>query len=444
MNTGNLPKVVKNAPIDTLIRPFKRFIQIEASSGIVLIIVTVVALILANTALKDFYHGLLHTNFTIGIGNYTLSKGLEHWINDGLMAIFFFVVGLEIKRELVSGELSSFKKASLPIFAAIGGMVLPALIYAGFNWGNTYEMKGWGIPMATDIAFSLGILSLLGSRVPISLKIFLTAFAIVDDLGAVIVIAVFYTANLSLISLCAAFLFFGLMFLCNFLHVRHPVVYLILGIGLWLAMLNSGVHATIAGVLAALAIPTEAKINVKEFVTKSRKIIDAVEDKKISQQDITKNIEDLEDYTEKVLPLSNRFEHELHLWVAYFIMPIFAFANAGVTIEQNIVTSFSSPVTVGIILGLFTGKQIGITFFCWLAVKMKLAELPEGVNWQLIYGTALLGGIGFTMSLFVSSLAFANPDVIANSKIGILSGSLISAVAGYFLLKRSINGKTTL
>ncbi|MBS1492096.1 MAG: Na+/H+ antiporter NhaA [Bacteroidetes bacterium] len=441
MSSGNLPEVVKSAPIDTLIRPFKRFIQIEASSGIILIIITIISLILANTTLKEFYHHLLETKFLVGFGTYVLNMDLEHWINDGLMAIFFFVVGLEIKREMLTGELSSLKKSSFPIFAALGGMIFPALIYSVLNWGHDYEMKGWGIPMATDIAFSLGILSLLGNRVPLSLKIFLTAFAIVDDLGAVIVIAVFYTANLSLISLGIGGIILLLMFICNFLHVRHPAVYLILGIGLWLAMLNSGVHATIAGVLASLTIPTKAKIDVKDFVTKSRNIIDKVEDKKIAQEDITNNIEDLEDYTEKVLPLSNRMEHDLHLWVAFLIMPIFAFANAGVTLEQNILSSVTNNVTLGIILGLFLGKQIGITLFCWLAVKMKLADLPEGTDWKMIYGTALLGGIGFTMSLFISSLAFTNPEIIADSKIGILCASLISAIMGYFILKKSLNTK---
>jgi len=442
MESGNLPQVVKNAPIDTLIRPFKRFMQIEASSGIILIFITIISLILANTSLKDFYLHLLETKIIIGFGEFVLNKEISHWINDGLMAIFFFVVGLEIKREMLTGELSSLRKASFPIFAALGGMVLPALIYAALNWGHDYEMKGWGIPMATDIAFSLGILSLLGNRVPISLKIFLTAFAIVDDLGAVIVIAVFYTANLSLISLAIGIGILLLMFLCNFLHVRHPVVYLILGVFLWLALLKSGVHATIAGVLAALTIPTKAKIDVKEFVTKSRKVIDSVEDKKSTQEDITSNIEDLEDYTEKVLPLSNRMEHDLHLWVAFLIMPIFAFANAGVTLEQNIFTAMGNNVTLGIILGLFIGKQIGITLFCWLAVKMKIADLPESTNWRMIYGAALLGGIGFTMSLFISSLAFANPEIVANSKIGILTASLISAFTGYFILKKSLNNKT--
>lgn len=438
MESGNLPKVVKNAPIDTLIRPFKRFMHIEASSGIVLIFITIISLILANTGYKEFYHHLLETKFIIGFGDFILDKEISHWINDGLMAIFFFLVGLEIKREMLTGELSSFKKSAFPIFAAIGGMVFPALIYAALNWGHEYEMKGWGIPMATDIAFSLGILSLLGNRVPISLKIFLTAFAIVDDLGAVIVIAVFYTANLSLAALGIGAIILAIMFLCNFLHVRHPAVYLIFGIILWLALLKSGVHATIAGVLAAMTIPTKAKIDVKSFVEKSKKIITKVEDKRTSQEDITDNISDLEDYSEKVLPLSNRFEHDLHLWVAFLIMPIFAFANAGVTLEQNIMTALSNKVTLGIILGLFIGKQIGITFFCWLSVKMKFSELPEGTNWKMIYGTALLGGVGFTMSLFISSLAFTNPEIIADSKIGILTASLISAFAGYFILKRGL------
>lgn len=442
MESGNLPQVVKSAPIDTLIRPFKRFMQIEASSGIILIFITIIALVLANTALKDFYLNLLDTKIIVGIGDFALNKNISHWINDGLMAIFFFVVGLEIKREMLTGELSSFKKSAFPIFAALGGMIFPALFYVALNWGNEYEMKGWGIPMATDIAFSLGILSLLGNRVPLSLKIFLTAFAIVDDLGAVIVIAIFYTANLSLISLAIGFGILLVMFLCNFLHVRHPTVYLILGIFLWLALLKSGVHATIAGVLAALTIPATAKIDVKSFVIKSKSIIDTIEDKRTSQEDITNNISELEDKSEKVLPLSRRFEHDLHLWVAFLIMPIFAFANAGVTLEQNILTAMSNKVTLGIVLGLFLGKQIGITLFCWLAVKMKIADLPEGTNWKMVYGAALLGGVGFTMSLFISSLAFASPEVVANSKIGILSASLVSAFAGYFILKRSLNTTT--
>lgn len=437
MEKGNLPAVVKSAPIDTIIKPFKRFMHIEASSGIVLIIVTIVSLLLANSSLYDFYHHLLETKIIIGIGQFALNKEISHWINDGLMAIFFFVVGLEIKREIISGELSSFKKSSFPIFAALGGMIFPALIYSALNWGNAYEMKGWGIPMATDIAFSLGILSLLGNKVPLSLKVFLTAFAIVDDLGAVIVIAIFYTADLSLIALFIGLGIFGLMIICNLLHIRHPIVYLILGIFLWLALLKSGVHATIAGVLAAMTIPTKAKIDVKDFVSKSKKILDTVNDKKTSNEDITSNIEELEDYAEKVLPPSNRMEHALHIWVAFFIMPVFAFANAGVHLEQNILTALTNKVTLGILLGLFIGKQIGITLFCYIAVKSKIALLPAGTNWKMIYGTALLGGIGFTMSLFVSSLAFANPEIIADSKIGILSGSLISAFAGYFILKKS-------
>lgn len=434
-------KVVDNAPIEKLLKPIQRFLNVEASGGIVLLIMTVIALIWANSSFSDSYFHLWQTEIKVAFGDYTLDKSLHWWINDGLMMIFFFVVGLEIKRELLIGELSSVKNALLPVFAAIGGMIFPALIYLIMNH-EPASSRGWGVPMATDIAFSLGILSLLGKRVPFSIKVFLTAFAIIDDLGAVIVIAIFYTAELSFMSMLISGFIFLLLLLMNALHVRKPLVYVILGIAFWIAFISTGIHPTIAGVLLALTIPTKARINSKEFIEKNIKSLNALEESGFTGTNVPVStnfntvVYDIENRCESVAAPSHRLEHKLHPYVAFVIMPLFAIANAGVKINGEILTSLLQPISLGVILGLFFGKSIGITFVSWLMIKLKFAVKPTNSRWSHLIGTAFLGGIGFTMSLFVASLAFKNPEFLDYAKLGILSGSLISALTGLLILRK--------
>lgn len=422
---------------EKLLAPLQDFLHKEASSGILLLIFTVVALLWANSAWSDSYNLIWYRKLTIGYGDFLLSKALLLWINDGLMAIFFFVVGLEIKREVLIGELASFRKAILPVAAAIGGMVFPALIYTAFNYGGGGS-RGWGIPMATDIAFALGVLALLGKRVPVSLKIFLTAVAVVDDLGAVLMIAIFYTAEIAWINLAIAAVILVVLVIANRLGVRNPIVYSILGIGLWLAFLRSGVHATVAGVLLAMTIPSRARINDREFVKHSRTIIDEFEEADEGDEYLNESqrssLHVLEDLVEHAKAPLQRLEYELHPWVAYAIMPLFALANAGVALGSGFATVFD-PVSLGVIFGLILGKQIGITLLSWLVVKSKLADLPEGVNWRHIYGVSWLAGIGFTMSLFISSLAFGPTSLLETAKIGILIASLIAGVVGILILR---------
>lgn len=440
-------QVVESAPIETILRPIQKFFKVQASGGILLFIFTVIALIWANSPFMQSYHDLWQKNLSVGFGEYNLEKPLLIWINDGLMAIFFFVVGLEIKRELLIGELSSFKQASLPIFAAIGGMVVPALIYLYFNSG-TEAQNGWGIPMATDIAFSLGVISLLGKRVPFSLKVFLTAFAIIDDIGAVVIIAIFYTSSISITALAVGGAFFLILIACNVLHIRSPFVYILFGIVMWIAFLKSGVHPTIAGVLIAFTIPAKARINAEEFLGKGKSILGNLSESlahgvKVRSSGILNSaIFDLEDASEKVLAPAHRIEHNLHTTVAYFIMPVFAFANAGVTIQGDIFNALIHPVTLGITLGLFFGKQLGVFLFSWLTVVIRASSLPYGANWRQMYGIGCIGGIGFTMSLFIASLAFGESGLIINAKIAILIASLLSGFTGYLILRvknKSVN-----
>ena len=351
------------------------------------------------------------------------------------MVIFFFVVGLEIKREILIGELASFRKAILPVAAAVGGMAVPALIYVLFDPGS----RGWGIPMATDIAFALGVLALLGKRVPLALKVFLTAVAVVDDLGAVLMIAIFYTSEIAWINLGIAAIVMAVLIVCNLLGIRNPVVYSVLGVGLWLAFLYSGIHTTIAGVLLAMTIPSKARVNDREFVKHSREIIDefdeADEGDDFLNESQRSSLHVLEELIEHAKAPLQRLEHELHPWVAYAIMPLFALANAGVVIGSDFAAGLTSPVSLGIIFGLVIGKQIGITLFSWLIVKSGLADLPYGVTWRHIYGVSWLAGIGFTMSLFISSLAFGGSDQLETAKFGILVASLIAGITGYFILR---------
>ncbi len=431
----------REPPIDQILRPFQEFFNVEASSGIVLLVCTAIALIWANSAWSDSYVELWLTNLTVKIGDFGLSKPLILWINDGLMAVFFFLVGLEIKREVLVGELASPRRAALPMAAAIGGMLVPATIYLAINRGGE-GADGWGIPMATDIAFALGVLALLGRRVPLSLRIFMTALAIVDDLGAVLVIALFYTSEIAWSYLALGGGILLLMILANVAGVIRPAVYGLLGICLWYAFLKSGVHATVAGVLAAMTVPASARINGREFVAWGRELLDDFDDccgqqvhtvhkTTIRERSLLQAMETAIHHVEAPL---QRIEHGLERPVAYLIMPIFALANAGVRLGGGDVTH---PVSLGIIAGLVLGKQLGVTLFTWLNVRIGLAALPQGVTWRHIYGTGWLAGIGFTMSLFISGLAFGANPLLNTAKVGILTASIIAGVGGWLILRSS-------
>jgi NhaA family Na+:H+ antiporter len=439
-------KISAQTPIEKLTYPIQEFLHKEASGGILLIICTVIALVWANSPLAESYQHLWHTYLSIDVGGLGLKYSLHHWIKDGLMVIFFFVVGLEIKRELVVGELSSIKKASLPIAAALGGMIFPALIYTIFNFGSE-SASGWGIPMATDIAFVVGILALLGKRVPLALKIFILALAIVDDIGAVLVIAIFYTSEISFISLMIAAGLLILLIAMNRMGVRNIIIYSLVGVALWLAFLKSGVHTTVAGVLLAFTIPASARINTKKFTQATEALIKDFDnagehgDNVLTNSERLSLVEQIENNCEKILTPLQRFEHGLHPWVSFFIMPVFALANAGVSIGNGLSSAFSNTVSIGIILGLFIGKQIGIFSFSYLAVKLKLASEPEGVSWKKIYAASILAGIGFTMSLFIANLAFSSEEFLNIAKVGILAGSLLSGIVGFIILKSALNKK---
>jgi len=428
-------------PIDIVTRPFQRFAHQAASGGIALLAFTIIAMVWANSPWEHSYHAIWHTDLSIGVGSYVLSMSLHHWINDGLMVIFFFVVGLEIKREILTGELSSPRKAMLPIAAALGGMIFPALIYTAFNFG-TPEILGWGIPMATDIAFALGILALLGDGVPLPLKVFLAALAIVDDLGAVLVIALFYTSDLDLAALGLGLVVLLLMMGLNQVGVRSPLVYFLFSLVVWLCFLKSGVHATIAGVLAAMTIPARTILDEDKFLFRTRFLIDEVKKPDDPaelgghREKVRTLAQNLETASELVQPPLHRLEHALHPWQAFVIMPVFALANAGITIGAGFGDLLLESATLGVIVGLIVGKQIGVTLFSWIAVKAGWASLPNGVSWKLIYGVGWLAGIGFTMSLFIAGLAFHDENHLMMGKAGILVGSLIAGIAGYTLLRR--------
>ncbi len=432
--------VSKKPPIKTIAKPFDVFIQSEISGGLLLLFCTIIALVWANSPFAESYFHFWHTKISISFANSELNYSIHHWINDGLMAIFFFVVGLEIKREFLVGELSSARQAALPVAAALGGMILPALFYYIFN-ASTHGADGWGIPMATDIAFVVGLMALLGKNVPIGLKIFITALAIADDIGAILVIAFFYTSNISFISLGIAGGFLILLIGANFLGVRNLIIYTLLGIGLWLAFLQSGIHATIAGVLLAFTIPASARINTREFLTDGKNLLNDFDKAGVENTNVLTNeerssiVQAMEKNCERILTPLQRFEHGLTPWVTLFIMPLFALANAGVAFKKDFFASLMDPISIGIIAGLFFGKQIGIFLFSYLSVKLKFASLPKNVNWTKIYGAAILAGIGFTMSLFIANLAFSEESLLNISKVGILTASLISGVVGFIILK---------
>jgi len=386
--------------INVLTKPFKEFFKLESASGLILLFAATIALVISNSNFESLYFGTLQKYISLGVGNFLLKLSVIHWINDVLMTVFFFLVSLEIKREIVQGELSNPKQALLPIIGAVGGMAVPAAIYLAININSPDTLNGWAIPSATDIAFSLGVLSLLGKRVPISLKIFLTALAIIDDLGAIVIIAFFYSGNVEVYYLLLMLAAVLVLVALNKFNVRAFIPYLLIGILLWEFTHQSGIHATIAGVLLALMIPHDKKDKKKSLLLK--------------------------------------LEHAIAPYVAFGIMPLFAFANAGVSLEGITLSSLLNPVPLGILCGLFFGKQIGVFLFAYIAVKLNLAQKPNNANWIALYGVSVLTGIGFTMSLFVGNLAFANsPMYVDGVKIGVLSGSLLSTLVGYVLLMYS-------
>ena len=383
--------------INHLSKPFKWFFKLEAASGLILLFAAIIALIISNSNLSELYFSTLNQYLFLGIKEFGIKLSVIHWINDALMAIFFFFVTLEIKREFLQGELSNIKQALLPIIGAVGGMLVPALIYVFVNIGDTETLNGWAIPSATDIAFSLGVLSLLGKRVPISLKVFLTALAIIDDLGAIVIIALFYSGDLSIKYLSLMLIAFIILLLLNKFNVRKFLPYLVVGLILWDFTHNSGIHATIAGVLLAMTIPHRKK--------------------------------------EKDFSLLIKIEHSISPYVAFGIMPLFAFANAGVSLDGLSLESLLDKVPLGIVLGLFVGKQLGVFVFSYVSIKLKIAQMPNNSNWFNFYGVGVLTGIGFTMSLFVGNLAFVeNMQYMDGVKIGVLTGSLLSTLFGYFLI----------
>ena len=384
-----------------MINLIREFVRLESSSGLLLVVAAVLAMFMKNIPFTEYYYAaLLNTPVHVTVGDFDIAKPLLLWINDGLMAVFFFTVGLELKREFLEGELSNRDQIMLPAFAAFGGMFVPAAIYATLNWGHEVTLKGWAIPAATDIAFALGVLAILGSRVPITLKLFLMALAILDDVGAIVVIALFYTTELSTFSLTTAAVCLLFLVYLNRRGVTHIPMYLFVGTIMWASVLKSGVHATLAGVLLAFTIPLRDPENPKHS------------------------------------PL-RELEHELHPTVAFVILPLFAFANAGVPLAGMTIKALFEPVSLGVILGLFVGKQLGVFSFAWLAIKLKLASLPDKVSWTQLYGAGILCGIGFTMSLFIASLAFEHEgqEYIRQVRLGILFASLLAAVAGYLLLR---------
>ena len=389
-----------------MLAPVREFLKLESAGGILLVGAAILALVLANTPLDWLYGELIRVPVAIRVGSFEIAKPLLLWINDGLMAVFFFLVGLELKREFLEGELSEWSKVVLPAVAAVGGMAVPALLYAGINWGNADALRGWAIPAATDIAFALGILGLLGSRVPTGLKVFLVSLAIFDDVAAILIIAFFYTSNLSFVALAVGGACLVLLFALNRRGVVSIVPYILVGFVMWVAVLKSGVHATLAGVLLALFIPLRGRDNPERS------------------------------------PLRD-LEHDLHPTVAYVILPLFAFANAGIDFSA-VGSSVLHPVPLGIAAGLFVGKQLGVFGACWLAIRIGVAKLPEGAGWRELYGVALLCGVGFTMSLFIAGLAFEGgaAEYLGIDRLGILAGSLLSGIAGYLWLRASLRGRS--
>lgn len=426
--------------VKKLLTPIQKFVRIESFSGMLLFGATLLALILANSPLADRFQSLWQYKMGISTSGFELIKPLILWINDGLMAIFFFLIGLEIKRELLIGELNSVKKASFPLFAAIGGMLVPVILFLILN-KNPDNSHAWGIPMATDIAFSLAILTLLGKRVPIGLKVFLIAFAIVDDLGAVLVIALFYSGSIEWSLIAISLVLLALLFFLSHRKYFSQGLFLVVGIIIWVLFLKAGIHPTIAGVLMALTIPIRQQVEVDTYVDNLCEIVDDIKESAdtssplLSKKQI-EGIDDLEDWTEKVQSPLQHLEHKLHNWVAYLIMPLFALSNAGVSFQGG--GSLDSSLGGIIAICLIAGKLVGVTLFAWIAVKLRFAELPEQVNFKQVIGVSLLAGVGFTMSIFVANLAFFGNDYLLDSaKSGILIGSAIAGLSGYLVIRLS-------
>jgi Na+:H+ antiporter, NhaA family len=398
-----------SSPVDKGLKLLQEFLKMESAGGLLLMAAAVLALIVANSPLNGLYRQLLNLPIQVSIGSFGIHKPLALWVDDGLMAVFFFLVGMELKREVVEGHLSSLQQASLPSIAALGGMLAPAAIYAIFNHSDPVALKGWAIPAATDIAFALGVLSLLGNRVPTPLKAFLLSVAIFDDVGAILVIAIFYTAKLSIVALAIALVLVVVAACFNLMGVKKSAPYILIGIPMWVALLKSGVHATLAGVALAMFIPLRMPENADSSAPSEE-------------------------------PLLRQLEHALHPWVAFGVLPVFAFVNAGVSLSGMSIKDAFGAVPLGIIAGLFVGKQIGIMGTCWAAVRLGIASLPGEVNWRQLYGAAVLCGIGFTMSLFIASLAFAQNgiDYHGLDRLGILIGSFVAGLVGYFMLSKSL------
>ncbi len=428
-------------PIDRLVRPIERFMRAQATGGLLLLAAAVVAMVWANSPWKEAYHHLWHHTFAVRIDDRVLERNLHHWINDGLMAMFFFVVGLELKREVVGGQLSKPAQAILPVAAGLGGMLVPAIIYLTVNGWSGGTTRGWGIPMATDIAFAVGIIALLGRRVPLALKIFLTTLAIADDLGAVLVIALFYTSDISMVNLLIGAGFMLVLIGGNLLGIRSPVFYAVFGIGgLWVAFLLSGIHATVAGVLAAVTIPAATKVDEVGYIERMRKYLE--EFSLLKPNDVATLTEDQLHTIDKVIQLNKwaatplqRLEHQLQPVVIYIIMPLFALANAGVELPADVGGVLCSPVALGVALGLLFGKPLGIMAICWLTVKLGWAGLGAGFSWRQLLGASFLAGIGFTMSLFINELAFADEVHRQQAKLGILLASLLAGMVGFLHLR---------
>ncbi|MCB9914813.1 MAG: Na+/H+ antiporter NhaA [Planctomycetes bacterium] len=421
----------------------REFLHAETSGSLVLIACTLAALAWANSPWHAAYHDLTHATFGLRLGGASFELSLQHWINDGLMALFFFVVGLEVKRELQVGELSSRRKAALPVSAALGGMLVPALLYAALNVGGE-GAAGWGVPMATDIAFALGILALLGSRAPVALKVFLTALAIADDLGAIVVIALFYTESIRLPALGGAAALLVVLWLVARSGVRVVWAYVLLAIGVWACVLASGLHATLAGIAVAMLVPVRSKLDPGEFFARTRRRIDELEASELTQESMVHRahemeaLDDLYLTAERMRPPGLALEHLLHPVQAFFVLPLFAFFNAGVRLDGEVLGQVAHPVSLGILLGLFVGKPVGVMLFSWLAVKSGQAALPDRVRWSHLAGIGCLAGVGFTMSIFISGLAFAEPLHASLSKVAILGASLLSGVLGFLVLRRTL------
>jgi NhaA family Na+:H+ antiporter len=421
-----------------IVTTFQKFDRSQSLGGILLFGATIVALIFANTRLNDFYDAIRETVVGIEAGNFALKKPLILWVNDGLMAIFFFMIGLEIKRELMIGELNTPAKAALPLIAAVGGMAVPIVFYLILN-NNPQASHGWGIPMATDIAFSLAILKLLGKRVPVGLKVFLAAFAIIDDIGAVLVIALFYSASLDWTMLLWAVIPMALLVILGLMNRFPKYFHLLCGIVVWYLFLKSGIHPTIAGVLLAFTIPLRRKTDVKTFTGKLCEIADDIREADSTHTPLLtseqmEQMDEIGEWAGKVQSPLQHTEHQLQSWVAYLIMPLFAFFNAGVAFSSGLEPNV--PLISSLALSLFLGKTVGVALFSWAGIRLKFASLPEGVSFGQITGTAMLAGVGFTMSMFIANLAFVNAEMLMDSaKIGILAGSLVSGVAGYLMLR---------